>query len=166
MNPLLGAYNDMWGVPEKFDIDPDQRAGAMVGMVVGVVATRGESAGPRMAVALEKTAVEAGMSGSFSSLKGLAGDGLTPHHMPQAALEFTGYKEGGALVLSTAEHYLTRTFGGKGARTAVSDAGLSFREVLAKDIKDIRSFSGSKYNEGLRNLIKYYEENFPHLMAK
>jgi len=110
--------------------------------------------------------VRAGESGAFGTLKGVKGDGLTAHHMPQAAAQRTGYNEGGALVLTHAEHVATRTYGTKGMVTLQSDAKLSFREVLARDIADIRSVVGSKYNEGLRNLTEYYRKNFPELMKK
>jgi hypothetical protein len=110
--------------------------------------------------------LEAGKAGAFGSLKGVKGDGLTPHHMPQAAAGRTGYNEGGALVMPQAEHVATRTYGSKGVGTLQSDAGLSFRDVLAKDIRDVRSIVGSKYNDGLRDLTDYYRRNFPDLMAK
>jgi hypothetical protein len=107
-----------------------------------------------------------GESGAFGTLKGVKGDGLTAHHMPQAAAERTGYSEGGALVLTQAEHVASRTYGSKGIGTLQADAGLSFRQVLARDIADVRSIVGSKYNEGLRNLTEYYRKNFPELMSK
>ena len=64
------------------------------------------------------------------------------------------------------EHVASRTYGSKGVATLQSDAGLSFRDVLARDIRDIRDIVGSKYNEGLRNLTDYYRRNFPDLMGK
>ena len=96
----------------------------------------------------------------------MVGDGLTPHHMPQAALEFTSRAEGSALVMTEAEHALTRTYFGKGAATARADAGLSFRQVLASDIRDVRQIVGSKYDQGLRDLLQYYRVNFPSLIAR
>jgi hypothetical protein len=112
--------------------------------------------------------LQAGDSGAFGDLKaaGEVGDGLTPHHMPQAAAGRTGYNEGGALALPHDEHVLTRTYGARGAAALRADSELSFRSVLAKDIRDIRSFSGPKYNEGLRGLADYYRQNFPQLMSK
>ena len=86
--------------------------------------------------------------------------------MPQAAAGRTGYSEGGALVMTQAENTATRTYGGRGVGTLQSDAGLSFRDVLARDIRDVRSIVGSKYNEGLRDLTDYYRQNFPELMGK
>jgi hypothetical protein len=86
--------------------------------------------------------------------------------MPQAALGFTGYGEGGALAMPHVEHLLTCTYGAWGAVTAAQDAGLPFRTVLARDIRDVRRIVGSRYNQGLLDLIQYYRTNFPQLLAK
>ena len=64
------------------------------------------------------------------------------------------------------EHVLTRTYGFSGAQTLKADADLGFRDVLAKDIWDVRSIVGSRYNSGLQDLLNYYRTNFPGLMAK
>ena len=113
-------------------------------------------------------ALRLGEAGRFGDLRRRAvlGDNLTPHHMPQRALRWASADEGGALMMTSAEHAQTRTFGWRGAQTAVQDAGRSFRDVLAADIWDVRSIAGSRYNEGLLALIDYYRTNFPHLMAK
>ena len=59
-----------------------------------------------------------------------------------------------------------RTYGFSGAVTAVEDAGKAFRDVLAKDIKDVRNIVGNAYNQGLQSVLQYYRENFPNLMKK
>lgn len=48
----------------------------------------------------------------------------------------------------------------------MQDTGLSFRQTLYKDIMDVRSIAGSKYNTGLMELTNYYKKNFPNLMKK
>jgi hypothetical protein len=103
-----------------------------------------------------KLPVKAGEVGSYGDLAAWAvrGDKLTP------------YSKGGSLVLPESEHFLTRTFGGRGSVTLGEDAGLSFRQILYKDIKDVRSIAGSKYNDGLTDLIDCHWENFPQLMKK
>jgi hypothetical protein len=68
--------------------------------------------------------------------------------------------------LPHAEHVLTRTYGARGAVTAAQEAGLPFRTVLGRDIKDVRSIVGRRYNEGLLDLIQYYRKNFPDLLDK
>jgi RHS repeat-associated protein len=112
--------------------------------------------------------VKAGQAGRFADLDAMAvvGDNLTPHHMPQVALNFTSRADGGTLVLPHAQHVLTRTYAGRGIATARADASLSFREVLAIDIRDVRSIAGSSYNSGIRELIRYYRTHHPKLMAK
>ena len=115
-------------------------------------AARGTSpAGAASTIAPNSTpgAVVPGKSGSFAELdaKAVVGDQLTPHHMPQAAAKFTRRGDGGALVLPHEEHVLTRTYGASGRRIAREEIGLSFREVLARDIRDIRRIGGVKYNE-------------------
>jgi hypothetical protein len=57
-------------------------------------------------------------------------------------------------------------YGFKGALTAQQEAGMAFRDVLARDIRDVRSITGSQYNEGLGDLVDYYRTNFPDLMQK
>ena len=112
--------------------------------------------------------VRAGEGGAFGLLKARAivGDGLEAHHIPQTALNFTSREEGGALVMTAAEHMDTRTWFGKGAVTAVQDAGKAFRDVVASDFRDVRRIVGNKYNEGLSTIADYYRKNFPELMAK
>jgi len=114
------------------------------------------------------SSLTAGEAGQFASLdaRGVVGDALTPHHMPQAALGFTSREEGGALVMTSSEHALTRTYSGKGVATARAEAGLPFRQVLARDIRDVRQLVGPKYDQGIRDLLQYYRTNFPELMAK
>jgi hypothetical protein len=108
----------------------------------------------------------AGAAGRFSDLdaRAVTGDQLTPHHMPQAAAKFTTREEGGALVLPHVEHVLTRTYGARGRAIARAEADLPFRQVLARDIRDVRHIAGSKYNKGLRALLVYYRANFPELI--
>ena len=110
----------------------------------------------------------AGDAGRFSELdaRAVTGDQLTPHHMPQAAAKFTSREEDGALALPHEEHVLTRTYGVRGRAIVRIEAGLPFRQVLARDIRDVRYIAGAKYNKGLRELIAYYRTHFPELMQK
>ena len=112
--------------------------------------------------------LEAGEAGRFADLdaRAVTGDQLTPHHMPQAAVQFTARGEGGALALPHEEHVLTRTYGVRGRAVARAETGLPFRQVLARDIWDVRRIAGMKYNKGLRELIAYYREHFPTLINK
>jgi hypothetical protein len=109
-----------------------------------------------------------GQVGRFSDLDKLAarGDNLTPHHIPQAALEFTSRNDGAALVMGQAQHMLTRTYGFKGAITAVRDAALPFRDVLARDLWDLRSIDRGLWRDAITKIPAYYRQNFPGLMLK
>ena len=112
--------------------------------------------------------LKAGEGGRYSSLvsRGVVGDELVPHHMPQAALRFTTRLKGGALVVPDALHVRTRTFGYKGVIRARMEKDLPFRHVLARDIRDIRNLSGRMYNQGLRDVINYYRCSYPELFTK
>jgi hypothetical protein len=109
-----------------------------------------------------------GEGGRFADLdaRRVVGDDLTPHHIPQAAQGFTPYSDGGAVVMTTAEHKLTRTYAARGARTARDEADFLFRDVLARDIRDVRNIDGSSYNKGLQDTLDYYRSNYPELMRK
>lgn len=68
-------------------------------------------------------------------------------------------------------HLQTRTYADSGTLSAAQDSGLSFRQVLAKDLFDLRSISigsadYSAIRTGMLKLIQYYESNFPGLISK
>ena len=113
-------------------------------------------------------AVKAGDAGSFAGLQrgSVVGDGLDIHHMPEAAAGFTSRAEGGAIAIPHELHAQTRTYGARGVASLKSDSGLSFRQVLARDIADLRSVGGSDYNQGILGVLDYDKANFPELMAR
>ncbi|MFS8071076.1 MAG: RHS repeat domain-containing protein, partial [Byssovorax sp.] len=117
---------------------------------------------------LAKDPVRLGEGGRFGGLDDRAdpGDLLTPHHMPQNKLGHLPRRDGGAIIMEEADHQLTRTFGSKGKQTAKQDIGLSFREALAKDIRDIKLKFGSKYDQAIRDMLDYYKREQPELMKK
>ena len=51
--------------------------------------------------------------------------------------------------MSKADHALTRTFRGKGAKSMKTDLGLSARQRMYLDVMDVRRNFGTKYNKGL-----------------
>ncbi|MCL2582823.1 MAG: hypothetical protein FWE35_10240, partial [Streptosporangiales bacterium] len=105
---------------------------------------------------------DGGRFGDFNP--GEKGDGLTPHHMPQDALHFLPRDEGGAIVMSHEDHKLTRTYGARGGVTAKSDKGLPFRDVLQKDLRDVRGIGESQHGDrkyfepGIKKVLKHYED--------
>lgn len=102
--------------------------------------------------------VSEGDVGAFGELIGDIGDDLTAHHMPQDALGFLPRKEGGCIIITTGEHVKTRTYGGKGASTKVTDKGRPFADVLQDNIDDLKSITGDKYTKSIDNLIDFYDE--------
>ena len=50
---------------------------------------------------------------------------------------------------------IRRTFKYKGAQTMVTDAGLNARQRMAKDVMDIRKNFGTKYDEGIKEMLRY-----------
>ncbi|MHC1731936.1 MAG: DNRLRE domain-containing protein [Bacteroidales bacterium] len=80
------------------------------------------------------------------------------HHMAQNAYNKKigiSRDDGPALLMSKADHAKTRTYAGKGKKTMRIDKGLTARQRLARDVADVRSQFGRKYNQGLRQTIKY-----------
>jgi hypothetical protein len=63
--------------------------------------------------------------------------------------------DGPALGMTKADHKKTRTFGGHGKAAMREDTGLSARDRMAKDIRDIRRQFGPKYNQGIREMLEY-----------
>jgi hypothetical protein len=78
--------------------------------------------------------------------------------MPQNAFNRTigqSRSDGPAIGMTTTDHALTRTFAGKGKASMRQDAGLSSRQRLSKDIRDLRANFGTKFNKGSLGAIKY-----------
>ena len=168
INGADAAITGGYGVKFNNAMSQGNYLGAAGNLAAGItfglanVATAGEAGA---ALSAGRT-LAAGQGGRFASLVGTVGDDLTAHHIPQAALGLTTRADGGAIVMTTTEHEATRTFGFKGALTAAEDAGRSFRDVLAKDIRDVRGIVGDRYNQGLRDVLQHYRANFPGLMSK
>jgi len=110
--------------------------------------------------------------GSYKDMlaAGTPGDGLTPHHMPQASLaDHFGYTRatGGTVVMDQATHELTFNYGGRanGVKRFVIENGLSFRDALAQSIRDYRSLVPDS-NGSMRQLLQYWRDTYPALMKK
>ena len=57
--------------------------------------------------------------------------------------------------MKKSEHALTRTYSRRGRKAMIQYKGLNARQRLAKDIRDVRSIVGRKYNKALLKSIKY-----------
>ena len=109
--------------------------------------------------------LRAGDVGSYDELvrRGSVGDGLTPHHMPQAARGFTSRGEGGAIAMEHGDHTLTRTYGSRGRVTNAEESGLSFRETFERDAQDYVNIVGEGGQAHVDQLRGYYQDKFPEL---
>src|SRR5262249_27238531 len=122
--------------------------------------------------------VTEGEGGRFGDLNAegrrVTGDELTPHHMTADKRHFLPRDEGGAVMMRTEDHMLTRTWGTRGRLLSEAEekAGVSFRDTLARDIRDIRQIGASKrgswrfYNKGVQDMMKYYRDQHPELLVK
>lgn len=127
----------------------------VVMFAAGMVGSRGPALSPG----------DAGAYGALNSvLRRRTGDGLTPHHMPQAGHGYLPYRAGGAMVLPEAEHFLTRSYGTRGRMLLGAERGLPFRTTLGRDMRDIRRLFGSRYDPGLRSLLQYYRTTHPAMI--
>ena len=94
----------------------------------------------------------------FGDVNATRGEDEVGHHMPQYAYDKKNgisRNDGPALNMSKDDHALTRTYAGRGKKTMVTDAGLTGRQRLYRDVQDVRSNFGTKYNKGLLQLIQY-----------
>jgi hypothetical protein len=111
--------------------------------------------------------LKVGEVGSYGELsaRGKVGDKISPHHMPQAKQGFSDYRKGGSIAMDEADHKLTRTYGRAGADVYAREKNLPFRNVLARDIWDLRQF-GDKYRQGSRDMIRWYRRHHPNLIDR
>lgn len=115
---------------------------------------------------------QVGDVGSYQDMKKTspAGDGLTPHHMPQGSLaQHFGfdYKEGGTIVMDAATHSQTYNYAGRASTVMrnIISSGMTFRDALAGSIRDYRSLVPDS-NDSIRQLIQYWRDTYPGLMQK
>lgn len=68
--------------------------------------------------------------------------------------------------MTRAEHLATRTWGSKGRVTLRSELGLSFRTILARDIRDLRNINKPRYTPAIKKGLDYYRRYSPGLLQK
>lgn len=98
--------------------------------------------------------------GRFGDLDDAKLPGEVGHHMAQHAHNKrigVSRRDGPALGMDVDDHALTRTLGGKGKRSMRVDGegNLSTRDRMAADIRDVRRLFGSKYDNGIREMLEY-----------
>lgn len=76
--------------------------------------------------------------------------------------------QGIAVIIPPEVHYNTRTYGGNIRIALASDQGATYRDVLARDIADLRTNfgRGQRYNPIYRELLSLYYAQYGHLMEK
>lgn len=104
------------------------------------------------------------MGGNYTDLKVildrvLQKNDLEIHHMPSTKyITSNNYSkdkwDGIAIVIDKSDHYKTRTFGGNAKKAYAEDMNLSYKEVLYKDIRDIRNIAGTKYDKGIMEALR------------
>lgn len=101
-----------------------------------------------------------GQVGKYIDLKKLSEplDDIDIHHIPQDKLGFLSKNDGIAIAIPHSEHKLTRTYKGKGIKTAILDKNRAFKDVLKDDLVDLRNIGGSKYDNSIKQIIKEYED--------
>ncbi|MEW6738202.1 MAG: hypothetical protein AB1489_43410, partial [Acidobacteriota bacterium] len=97
----------------------------------------------------------ANTGGRYGDLRKLAGPDENAHHVPQKGAKITPEIDGPAVGMTRADHSQTRTYKGRGREALKTDAHLTPRQRLAKDIRDLRTLFGSKYRKGSMEAIKY-----------
>jgi hypothetical protein len=96
--------------------------------------------------------------GRFADLNRMKAAGEVGHHMQQnAANRLIGRSraDGPAVGMTHADHALTRTFRGRGRVTLRLERGPTSRQRLARDIRDMRTLFGKKYEQGIREMLEY-----------
>ena len=104
--------------------------------------------------------VTIGQVGTYKELTDLSKpfDGIDIHHIPQDKLGFLPKNEGIAIAIPHSEHKDTRTYKGRGLKTAYNDKNRLFKDILKDDLVDLRKIGGDKYDDSIKQIIKEYEK--------
>ena len=97
--------------------------------------------------------------GAYGKLDRAAG--LERHHMPADSVSPIARARGPAIQMDAADHALTASYGNSARAQAYREEIGSlveqgrFRDAMAREIRDVRSLAGSKYNEAIRAMLDY-----------
>ena len=69
-------------------------------------------------------------------------------------------------MMRTASHMLTRTYKYAGLIASRAEAGLPFRQVLARDLWDYRQIEPQLARQVIPAIIDFYRQNYPALIDK
>jgi hypothetical protein len=97
--------------------------------------------------------------GAYGKLDRAAG--LERHHMPADSVSPIARARGPAIQMDATDHALTASYGNSARAQAyreeigsLVEQGRS-RDAMAREIRDVRSLTGSKYNEAIRAMLDY-----------
>jgi RHS repeat-associated protein len=103
--------------------------------------------------------------GSHGEMKGPVGDGLESNHMPADSTTDIPRDRGPAIQMDPGDHRLTSSHGSQGLAGAQYRSELAdlvkqgrWRDAMAKEIRDVRSLFGTKYNEAIKQMLEYAKE--------
>ena len=85
------------------------------------------------------------------------------HHMPADSISQISRARGPAIHMDKADHARTSSYGNSAAAQAyraeleaLIEQG-RFRDAMAREIMDVRSIAGAKYNQAMREMLDYAE---------
>ena len=88
-------------------------------------------------------------------------EGLERHHMPADSVSPIPRHKGPAIQMDKADHALTSSYGSSNAAKAYRSevAGMSPRDAMAREIRDVRRIGGTKYNQATREMLDYAKQS-------
>jgi hypothetical protein len=101
--------------------------------------------------------------GAHGETKLPKGDGLDSHHAPADSASPLKRDHGPAMQMEIPDHKMTSSHGSSSEaidyREEIADLlkNGQWRKALAKEIQDIRSSSGTKYNEAIKEMLLYFK---------
>lgn len=134
-------------------------SGALDSAVVGAIGVIGSATGPAATPSFEMARTTPSKLGG--AYKDVVGPGGEAHHCPADSASSLSTSEGPALRMVPADHLQTDSYGNRiasrafRARQRVLIEQGKFREAQQMDIDDIRSRFGSKYDEGIKQMLEY-----------
>lgn len=83
--------------------------------------------------------------------------GIERHHMPANSISPISRHKGSAIQMDKADHALTSSYRSSRAAQAYRSkiAGMSPRDAMATEIRDVRRIGGRKYNQATRQMLDY-----------
>jgi hypothetical protein len=137
-------------------------AGLAAGLQISYDLLSPSIGGKAKAAAAVAPAASAFKGGAYGKLS--AAVNVERHHMPANSVSSLSRGKGPSIQMEKVDHQKTASFGSSNAAVAfreesksLIDAG-KMRDAMAKEIQDVRSIAGSKYNEAVREMLDYAKQ--------